>query len=163
MAAGSQMSKRTFLSDDRQNARATTQLDHANVEAASRRFSALHDCDDEIGYFDPSAPLANLDGNLPHFRQEAVTYFVIFRTADSIPQAKLEQWLAERQQWLSSHPKPRSPETKREYFKLFPERIQHWLDAGYGECLLSRPELLQVVVDALNHFAGERYDLRDGL
>ncbi len=131
----------------------------ANVEAASRRFHPLHG--DELGYFDPTAPIANLDGNLPHWRQEGATYFVTFRTADSLPKAKLDHWLAERADWLTQNPEPHSPAQKRDYWMRFPERIQHWLDAGHGECLLARPEVRQLVVNALNHFDGDRYQIRE--
>jgi hypothetical protein len=47
-----------------------------SVEAASRRFQSVYDR--EIGYFDATVPISNHDGNLPHFRQEGVTYFVTF-------------------------------------------------------------------------------------
>jgi hypothetical protein len=34
---------------------------------------------DCLGYFDPNEPIENAAGNLPHWRQEGVTYFVTFR------------------------------------------------------------------------------------
>ncbi|WP_168164279.1 transposase [Pirellula sp. SH-Sr6A] len=125
------------------------------VEAASRRFHPLHG--DEIGFFHPSESIAYLDGNLPHWRQDGVTYFVTYRTADSIPQEKLRLWLAERDVWLRENPEPHSPKQKKEYWKLFPKRMHDWLDAGYGECLLKDAGLRQIVVDGLLHFAGNRY------
>ena len=64
------------------------------LEAASTLFRA----------FDPSEPIAHLSGNLPHWRQEGTTYFVTFRTADSLPQEKMKQWLAERKTWLLQNP-----------------------------------------------------------
>lgn len=60
---------------------------------------------------------------------------------------------------MRRHPEPHTPSEKSEYWRLFPERIQRWLDAGYGECLLARPNVRQIVVDALTHFAGARYEL----
>lgn len=130
---------------------------NAIVEAASHRFHPIHGF--EIGYFDPTGPIAVLEGNLPHWRQEGSTYFVTFRTADSLPQEKLRIWQAERDHWLQQHPEPLSPAEKKEYRQLFPERIQQWLDAGSGACQLARPDVRQVVVDALNHFDGDRYRL----
>ena len=114
----------------------------------------------EIGYFDPTDPVENLEGNLPHFRQSGRTYFVTFRTADSIPRQKLEEWLFERTDWLARHPEPHSLESKREYFQRFTARIQGWLDAGFGECELARVEVRDIVVKALNHFQHQRYQLR---
>ncbi|HVX09660.1 MAG TPA: transposase [Pirellulales bacterium] len=128
-----------------------------NVKPASRRFRPLDLL--EFGYFDPSAPIACFDGNLPHWRQDGVIYFVTFRSADSLPQQKLRLWRSERHEWLLRHPEPLTPDQKSEYWRLFPERAHQWLDAGYGECLLVRPEVRQIVVDALDHFDGARYRL----
>lgn len=110
-------------------------------------------------YFDPNEPIANLLGNLPHWRQEGVTYFVTFRLADSMPQEKLQQWEEEREAWLKEHPEPHDEETRKEYYRLFPERFHNWLDVGYGECLLARPEIKEIVENALRHFEDERYRL----
>ena len=112
-----------------------------------------------LQYFDPNDPIANLLGNLPHWRQEGVTYFVTFRLADSMPQEKLRQWEEEREAWLKEHPEPHDEETRKEYYRLFPERFHNWLDVGYGECLLARPEIKEIVENALRHFEDERYRL----
>jgi REP element-mobilizing transposase RayT len=124
------------------------------VEAASRRLN-------ELQCFNPNEPIANLSGNLPHWRQDGVTYFVTFRLADSMPQDKLDQWAAERDAWLKAHPEPHDEATKREYCRLFPERFQHWLDAGHGECILARSEIKRLVEGSLKHFNGSRYVLDD--
>src|SRR5437588_741617 len=36
-----------------------------------------------------------------------------------------------------------------------------YLDKGYGDCVLKRPELARVVGDSLRHFEGQRYLLSD--
>ena len=46
-----------------------------------------------------------------------------------------------------------------EYRELFSERIQRWLDAGHGSCILRQVEARQIVEDALRHFADIRYSL----
>ncbi len=38
-------------------------------------------------------------------------------------------------------------------------RVEAWLDAGHGSCVLRLPEAAACVVDTWRHFAGERYDL----
>ena len=130
------------------------------VEAASRRFSSLPESNQlHLGFFDPTAALAVLDGNLPHFRQEGATYFITFRTADSLPQDKLAVWKAEQSMWVKNHPEPHSLADKEEYYRLFPVRIQEWLDAGYGACALQQPQLRQIVVGALSYFDRARYQL----
>lgn len=109
--------------------------------------------------FDPSAPVAKYARNLPHWQQEGRTYFVTFRLADSLPQEKLERWLHERDLWRRQHPEPLTPDEQTECERLFGERFQQWLDAGYGECLLRQPSIAQMVASALRHFAGTRYEL----
>ena len=120
-------------------------------DAASTLFNA----------FDPSEPIGNLSGNLPHWRQDGATYFVTFRTADSLPREKLQQWLHEREAWLRKNPEPHSEAQRQEYWERFPARFQYWLDQGYGACELANPELRDIVESALGYFAGNRYELRD--
>ena len=48
---------------------------------------------------------------------------------------------------------------KSEFYEKFPERLQYWLDQGYGKCLLEKPELKVAVENALRYFDGVRYDL----
>jgi REP element-mobilizing transposase RayT len=115
--------------------------------------------DTPIGFFDPDEPVANFTGNLPHWRQDNTTYFVTFRLADSLPRERLEQWQAEKEQWLKAHPKSLTRQQKAEFYRLFPEHMQKWLDAGYGSCILARPDLQQLVSGALRYFHGKRYHL----
>ena len=39
------------------------------------------------------------------------------------------------------------------------KRVEEWLDAGHGECVLRNPDCAALVVDAWKHFDGERYIL----
>jgi type I restriction enzyme R subunit len=113
----------------------------------------------QVGYFDPEAPVAHLTGDLPHWRQTGVTYFITFRLADSIPQEKLAIWREELATWLTAHPEPHDEQTRQEFYGRFPERLQVWLDAGVGSCILRIPEVRQIVTTALQHFDGQRYKL----
>jgi len=104
--------------------------------------------------------------NLPHWRQDRVTYFVTFRLADSLPVEKLRAWREEREIWLRVHglsdPSTVSslPEEKqREFHQRFAGQINAWLDAGYGSCRLRDPSMAQVVGEALQFFDGQRYEL----
>ena len=96
---------------------------------------------------------------LPHWTQEGATYFVTFRLADSLPADQLAELEEERSNWLAAHPEPWSENDKREYYDRFSGRIEQWLDAGYGSCILAEPEISQIVAGALTHFEGERYRL----
>jgi hypothetical protein len=99
----------------------------AKVDAASGRVGQttkrLEAASTFFNVFDPSEPVANLCGNLPHWRQEGTTYFVTFRTADSFPREKLRQWLDEREEWLRKNPEPHSEAQRREYWERFPARF----------------------------------------
>lgn len=110
-------------------------------------------------FFDPRAEIDHLAGNLPHWRQKGVLYFVTFRSADSLPREKLRAWEEEKRLWLATHPAPWDKRTHDEYLERFPRRIQRWLDAGSGACLLGRSPLAAIVTTALRHFEGERYQL----
>jgi hypothetical protein len=72
-----------------------------------------------VAFFDPDAIVVICHGKLPHWRQEGVIYFVTFRLADSLPQAKL-QWLRrEKELWLRLNPEPRTVSQQREYHERF--------------------------------------------
>jgi leucyl-tRNA synthetase/REP element-mobilizing transposase RayT len=111
----------------------------------------------ESPYLNPTCPIhKHRPHQLPHWQQDAKLYFVTWRLADSLPAEKLESWRQERATWLAKHPEPWSPATEEEYHEKFSKTIDHWLDAGGGECLLKDPVLAKIVADALLHFDGER-------
>jgi REP element-mobilizing transposase RayT len=143
-------------------------FDPDEVAAASRRLllDRMNDAtssDDygspAIGYFDPTAPVENLTGDLPHWRQKGVTYFVTFRLSDSLPQEKLAQWKAEKEAWLAAHPEPHDEATREDFYNRFPARMQRWMDAGHGSCILNMDPVRQLVENAIRHFDGDRYAL----
>lgn len=96
---------------------------------------------------------------LPHWRQDGKTQFITFRLADSLPQSKLQELSQAKEEWLKTHPQPWSESTKEEYNSLIGERIDKWLDAGYGCCTLKDPDMRRIVTDAFLHFNNERYVL----
>ncbi len=117
--------------------------------------------DDNYRFFDPSQPITHLTGNLPHWRQEGVPYFVTFRLADSIPQAKLRQWREEKALWLKRNPGPHTAEQVEEFWTLFPARFHRWLDAGFGACVLGEMGVTELLNEVLCHFNRVRYELGD--
>jgi putative transposase len=98
-------------------------------------------------------------GKLPHWRQSRVIYFVTFRLYDSLPTAKLLELRQQRELWLKLNPAPWSRAQRKEYNERFNLRIQEWLDAGVGSCLLENPELKQVMDGVLKFFDRDRYEL----
>lgn len=110
-------------------------------------------------WFDWNEPIDVGSGNLPHVKQEGVTYFVTFRTADSLPAEKWKRWKAERDEWLEKNPKPHTDQQKKEYYATFPVQIEKWLDQRYGALVLAQTAPQKIVDDALHHFNGDRYIL----
>jgi type I site-specific restriction endonuclease len=131
------------------------------VEAASRRLAELEASGAAVfgRYLNPYAPIDITRANLPHWRQDGVTYFVTFRLADALPAERLRTWQEEKETWLAQHPKPWSPDIEKEYHQRFSTRLEQWLDQGAGSCLLIEPEINKLVADALRHFDGSRYRL----
>src|SRR6266436_6448385 len=109
--------------------------------------------------FDEFADIDITRRHLPHWRQENTTYFVTFRLADSIPAAKLSDLEATREAWLKHNPEPWSDAQCKEYYERFSAKLEEWLDAGSGSCVLKNERVSKIVADALNHFEGERYKL----
>ena len=72
------------------------------------------------------------------------------RLSDSLPASVLMKWRNELA--LAAH-------SKSDDARLLRCRIERFLDAGHGECWLSRPELAWLVEEALSHFDGQRYRL----
>jgi REP element-mobilizing transposase RayT len=110
-------------------------------------------------FFDPHSEYQTARRNLPHWQQEAVTYFVTFHLGDSLPVEKLAALKEEKNLWLDANRPPLSALQVKEYHQRFSARIQRWLDSGYGSCVLARPEILNLVENALRFFEGDRYVL----
>ena len=110
-------------------------------------------------FFDFANPLEIYQQNLPHWRQHDVPYFVTFRLADSIPESKRQEWQFERENWHATHRPPYSADELQEYHFLFSERVQEWLDAGHGSCVLTQPEARNIVEQSLLKLHEKQYVL----
>jgi hypothetical protein len=112
--------------------------------------------------FTPLSPIEKIRvyrRNLPHWRAKGATYFVTFRTADSLPQDRLQILEEQRALWLQLHPPPCSNSECNEYFRCRFQKLDRWLDAGFGSCLLKNPEISSAVERTMRFFDGERYAL----
>ena len=87
-------------------------------------------------------------GYIRHFDQEGLTQTLTFRLFDSMPQAVLDVWREE----LRLVPEREANRERR-------ERIDAYLDQGYGSCYLRNDRLAEIVQNALLHFHGRRYHL----
>ncbi|MCA9013232.1 MAG: transposase [Planctomycetaceae bacterium] len=96
-------------------------------------------------------------GYLPHFDDQDTPQFITFRLADSMPADVIEGWKRELGlDELSQHSD--NSKTSQANRKLR-ERIEKYLDCGYGDCLLKHHENAELVANALQHFDGIRYQL----
>ena len=124
-------------------------------------------------FFDPREEYVVRQGAaLPHWYQPGVSYFVTFRTADSVPQPLLRSWHRRRDDWLRKHgidPNQTNwkahlsalPSLDREYHGQFTRAFLEYLDRGYGACVLRDTQVAGLVAEALQHFNGDRYHLGD--
>ena len=123
-------------------------------------------------FFDPREECRVHEGSLPHWYQPGVTYFVTFRTEDSVPKDLLCAWYARRDDWLRRHGiNPSLPnwksrlaqfrELNHEFHAAFTREFMEYLDRGYGACVLRQRQLAEIVADSLRHFDGQRYHVGD--
>jgi REP element-mobilizing transposase RayT len=84
-------------------------------------------------------------GYLPHFDSDCVIQMITYRLADSLPKDVLERLADETD----------TAEGNAAYRK----RIEAWMDAGHGECLLREEWVAQLVEDSFRLFDGTRYEL----
>ena len=113
----------------------------------------------ESPFFNPYAPIDIHTRHLPHWQQPGVLVFLTWRQADSLPAALLVSWQTERTAWLARHPRPWDAATELEYRDHFTGRLDQWLDAGHGSCVLRESKNSSLVEAALRHFDGPRYVL----
>lgn len=109
-----------------------------------------------------SSLLKNEGENLPHWNCDNAIYHVSFRLFDSVPKSKRDEWLKEREVFEKKGKMLNRELTEKELKEiqyLYSDRIESFLDSGYGECYLLKPEIAELVSSALQYFEGERYFL----
>ncbi|MCX5971745.1 MAG: transposase [Coprothermobacterota bacterium] len=89
-------------------------------------------------------------GYLPHFDTAHAIQHITYRLADSLPQSALEQMQAELKEEVRNRD-ARETQLRR--------KIEAFLDAGHGSCVLRKPDVAACVVDTWLRFDGERYRL----
>jgi putative transposase len=101
-------------------------------------------------------------GYLPHVKREGASYFVTFRLADSLPKKVLLQFereKAERLRRLRDFTKRGEAisDSEEDIARDFRRKIERYLDRGAGACHLHRPEIADLVANAMRHFHESRY------
>ena len=118
-----------------------------------------HSCppDEDWPFFRPRDAIRIHHNRLPHWQQDAASYFVTWHLADSISQRQLNEWREQRDHWLILHPKPWDETVRHEYSTRFTVVMEQWLDAGMGSCLLRNQSVSEIVSTALLFFHHQRY------
>ena len=93
-------------------------------------------------------PVWHSRGYLPHFESSEATQHVTFHLADSLPQTVLLRLEAE----LKTLPTEKRDVERR-------KRVDAWIDAGHGLCVLRKPGIADMVQGSLLAFDSQRYRL----
>ena len=99
---------------------------------------------------------------LPHWTRIGSWYAVTIRLWDSIPTTVLKAWAWERKNIIVTAQQMKRPLSAREEQRLlylYSNKIEQYLDAGFGSCYLKEPPVTKLVARAINYFEIERYDL----
>lgn len=74
----------------------------------------------------------------------------------------LESWLFERKNIVKTAEQMKRPLSKHEEERLahlYSEKVERYLDAGFGSCYMKDERVVEIVANALLHFEGRRYNL----
>jgi REP element-mobilizing transposase RayT len=112
-----------------------------------------------MSFFDPNSAVTKQRRELPHWVQDEKIYFVTFRLFDSLPVAKREEIENEKELWHRLNPEPLSSFQQSDYARRFTQKINRWLDSGYGVCFLRNRAVRDSVTRTLTFFNGSRYRL----
>src|SRR6476659_5195619 len=87
-------------------------------------------------------------GYLPHFDGAAIPQSITLHLADAVPFKVIELWQEQLQDLNDEHK-----------LVIMQQRIDRYLDQGYGECFLKLPAIAKLVQDSLLKYDNIRYTL----
>jgi menaquinone-specific isochorismate synthase len=92
---------------------------------------------------------------LPHWTMDGAAYHVTFRLHDSMPESVVEKLRNEREQIWSEIKQLKNQLSEHQAHRLlhlYSEKLDRYLDEGFGACMLKREAITQLVADALQYF-----------
>lgn len=113
----------------------------------------------DVGCVNPQKREIYTHGNLPHWHIDGALQFVTFRLADSLPKEKRLELEEMEKAFLKNHPKPWSSDDEERHFKIFGNKIEKYVKAGFGSRCLRFKNIRKIVEEAFFHFDGERYKI----
>ncbi len=108
-------------------------------------------------FYDPHQPISFYRKKLPHMEQMGKVEFVTFRLSDSMPHQLMVQYKYMKEDFIRKHPFPWDQETLSQYSQLIEDPLEKYIDAGYGSCVLKDPNVRKYLVDAIDHYDGDKY------
>ena len=100
-------------------------------------------------------------GYLPHIKREGASYFVTFRLSDSLPHAVLLRFKVEQVEADRALGSTATRDEIEEVNRALRRKVEQYLDRGIGACHLRRPEIADLIVEALHFADGGQYVLDD--
>ncbi len=101
--------------------------------------------------------------SLPHWTREGFPNYVTMRLGDALPISLVEEYkteIARRIEALERRLGRRTLEEERaEIRRVCSGRVERYLDAGHGECVLRDPRAAKAFMASLQLHVGERYAL----
>lgn len=98
-------------------------------------------------------PLSPVYKHIPHYDIKNAYQSITYRLSDSLPATILNELAAERGR-LDKH-----KETSQKAEALRRQKIEKYLDAGYGCCILKNTNIAKIIIDNWQFFNKQRYDL----
>ena len=95
-------------------------------------------------------------GYLPHVKREGTSYFITFRLADSLPQEVLLGYKSEHAEKIRKLEEG-SSSAREGIDREYQRQVERYLDRGVGACHLKRPDVADMVAEALLHSHEEEY------
>uniref|UniRef100_UPI004028934F transposase n=1 Tax=Leyella stercorea TaxID=363265 RepID=UPI004028934F len=85
------------------------------------------------------------------------TLIVTFRLADSLPKNNVDEFLAYRANMIKEEKRTAGNNTRKAYDIMMMRKMEYWLNNGYGNCILRREDVRNVLVEALYYYNNKEY------
>lgn len=127
----------------------TLSLNNKQSEAMSAKNNSYEE--DLSPYIDLNGEFDGWHRHLPHLHQECKVQFFTFRLEDSLPQNILAELRKKKEEFERQHLSPWDEATTNEFHKIINKKKERWLEQGYGECVLRRPDVRKILIDAITY------------
>ncbi len=98
-------------------------------------------------------------GYIPHRDKIGLKQHVTFHLADSLPKKVIDRYKNEIKFIASGLRNNSTEDFEKKLVEQKIEKMQEYLDAGFGNCILRNPILASIVVDSILEYAAGRYEI----